>query len=302
MSLNYASGKLYFSQRASIFFDSDPPLKNIIFVAPFIAILQFGILTSWIFLVAYLKVWSIVCAVLILLIYFIIIESIVFKWKPIRDDFENAILADNEFKNISKRIIDIGDIFWTAIFTAPLCPCTVWYEPTKPLFEIRGQKTLKKVFLPLSNLLIITMLAISVSCLHTVTDFKMENDPPLTFCFANEYEYKSNLSIYLKVVNSTLTTESRWPLDFCQLSDCESTVRICAEGESETLLFDRVVLPILIFSLFLSFVSSLCLFYISNFDNLFDWSKALKFPIVNPILLQQYLMKYHFHDEIRDQR
>ncbi len=300
--MNYASGKLYFSQRASIFFNSDPPLKNILFVAPFIAVLQFGILASWIFLVAYLKVWSLVCTAIILLIYFITIESIVFQWKPIRDDFENAILADDEIKNVSKRIVDVGDIFWTAIFTALVCPCTVWYEPTKPLLKIQGKHTLTKLFLPLSNLLIITMLAISVSCLHTVTDFKMANNPPLTFCFANEYGNQSNQSMYFKLVNSTLTSESRWPLDFCLGSDCEPTVRICAEGESETLLFDVVVLPILIFSLLLSLMSSLCLFYISNFDNLYDWSKALKFPIVNPILLQQYLMKYDFHDEIREQR
>ena len=126
-SLNFASGKLYFSQRASVFFNSDPPLKNIIFVSPLISVLQFGYLASWIFLVAYLKVWSVVCTILILLIYFIMIKSLVER--------DNAILCENELQVVNKETVDIADIFSIATFTAIVCPCTVWHEPIRCQFH-----------------------------------------------------------------------------------------------------------------------------------------------------------------------
>jgi ankyrin repeat protein len=299
-SLNVASGKLFFTQRGSNYFYTDPPIRNIIFISPLIAAMQFGYLAAWIFLAAYLKVYVFVCALLILGIYVFTLEALILDWKPVMRDFENEVLVDKYLKNISIRKLDISHLFFTAVFTALVSPCTVWYEPTKPLFKLQEKLTLAKIFLPLSNLLIVSMLSISIFSLVKVNSFEITKHPPLTFCF--QTEYSSNISLFYSVKNLTVTSEARNALDLCNLNECYPAVRICGKEEGQNELFFTSICPVIIVLLFLSFLSSLLLSYLSNYDNLFECSKILHLPIVHPVLLQNYLKTFDFYQEEREER
>jgi ankyrin repeat protein len=197
---------------------------------------------------------------------------------------ENVIFADGFLKNVSKETLDVTHVYFTAIFTVLFSPFTVWCEPTLPLTKIEGKRSLAKLFLPLSNLFLTTMLSFCICICATIDNFQVDQMPPLSFCFPIENSTSS--SAFFKVINSNWTSETRNMLTFCNTVDCHRAIRVCQHGEQPTTLFANTICPLLIGLLILSFVLSLVLSYLSNYENLLDFSQC---RLVHPILLQKYL-------------
>jgi ankyrin repeat protein len=292
-SLNLTSGKLFFSQRASIFVNSDPSLLSILFILPIIGVIQFGYVSAWIFLAAYMKEYVFCCVAAILIVYSFVIKGLVLHWRPKQLGLENVILADEFLQHVSKKTMDVSHLYHTAIFTVLVSPFTVWCEPTLPLTKIQRKRSLAKLFLPVSNLFLITMLSLCICACATISNFQVDQKPPLSFCFPSENS--TSTSAFVKVINSNWTSETRNMLNLCNTENCHPAIRVCKHGEHPIDLFATKICPFLIGLLILSFVLSLFLSYLSNYENLLDLSKC---KLVHPVLLQKYLQNLTSKDTV----
>jgi ankyrin repeat protein len=217
-------------------------------------------------------------------VYSLVIKGLVLQWKLMKRGLENVILADEFLQHVSKKTLDVSHLYFTAIFTVLVSPFSVWCEPTLPLTKIQRKRSFAKLFLPLSNLFLITMLSMCIFACATMDNFKVNQTPPLSFCFP--IDNATDRVVFFTVINSNRTSETTQMLTFCNTDDCHPAIRACQNGEQPTDLFATTICPFLIGLLILSFALSLILSYLSNFDNLLNLSQC---KIIHPVFLQKYL-------------
>jgi ankyrin repeat protein len=224
------------------------------------------------------------CVTIILIVYSVVIRGLVLHWRPKLLSLENVILADGFLTHVRKKTLDVSHVYVTAIFTVLVSPFTVWCEPTFPLTKVQRKRSLAKLFLPLSNLFLITMLSFCLCVCARIDNFQVDQMPPLSFCFKTENSTTG--SAFFKVINSNWTSQTRNMLTLCNTDDCHPAIRVCQNGEQPADLFATTICPFLIGLLILSFALSLFLSYLSNYDNLLDFSQC---KIIHPVILQKYL-------------
>ena len=178
------------------------------------------------------------------------------------------------FLLIGKPILDNQtNVFWTAVFTAWMSPCTVWENNliTKSYFLLVSSST---------SLIIHCFSLISI-CLHVSLDELSLNLAPIFHC-------QNSTQVDMK--NVILTNKTF--INICHSGDsCFPIQRICSLSENSTDLFFTVVLPIVFSLLVVSFLASLCLQLLGNYNTMYKWSKRV-WPccsIIHFALLQDLL-------------
>ncbi len=184
---------------------------------------------------------------------FIVLKFLILKGKPFSDKYVN--------------------IFWTAVFTAWMSPCTVWENNliTKSYFLLVSSST---------SIIIHCFSLISI-CLHVSLDELPLHLAPIFHCQnSTQVEINSVILTNKTFINICHSEESCFPIQ-----------RICRKSESSTDLFFTVILPIGFLLLFASFLASLCLQLLGNYNILYRWSKHVWpcCPITHYAFLQDLL-------------
>jgi hypothetical protein len=253
LCLTLASVRLFYSQRLEQFTDVNPSFKQILFVFPLIMLQISGSVATLVLSAAYLREVVIALIVFHILVQFIVLNFFLLEGRPILDGQAN--------------------VFWIAVFTAWMSPCTVWSNNliTKSYFLLVSSST--SLITHCFNLIFI--------CICISLDGLSSNLAPLFHCFnATQVEVKN---VFL--TNKTF-------IKICNSEDsCLSIKRICAQSENSTALFFSVVLPIGFSLLFVSFLASICLQVLGNYNTMYKWSKRV-WPccsIIHFALLQDLL-------------
>jgi hypothetical protein len=188
------------------------------------------------------------------------------------------------FLLIGKPILDNQtNVFWTAVFTAWMSPCTVWENNliTKSYFLLVSSST---------SIIIHCFSLISI-CLHVSLDELSLHLAPIFHC-------QNSTQVDMK--NVILTNKTF--INICHSGDsCFPIQKICSQSESSTDLFFTVVLPIGFLLLVVSFLASLCLQLLGNYKTMYQWSKKFKCPIIHFALLQDLLRNPHKTEKLTAQ-
>jgi hypothetical protein len=259
LSLTLASVRLFYSQRLGRFPDVDPSFKLISFVFPLIMLQISGSVASLVLSAAYLREVVIALIVFHILAQFIVLKFFLLKGNPILDNQTN--------------------IFWTAIFTSWMSPCTVWSNNLKT----------KSYFLLVSSctsIIIHCFSLISICIYISLYDLSSKLAPKFHCHNASQDEIK----------NVFLTSQTF--INICWSNDsCFPTQRVCSESENSTELFFTVILPIGLSLLFVSFLASYCLQFLGNYKTMYHWSMQFKCPILNFAMLDDLLRNHQKTEE-----
>ena len=228
----------------------------ILFALPFVILQILGLLFSLVILASYFKGLVLLQIGFIILANFIVLKFILFKGDPFTDvkslyDKVYGIYVQERRSHESKSI------FWTAILTSWISPCTVW----------ANNLTLKSYFLLTSSLTTIAAQVICILCTYVFILFDqldINSNPPITHCFQNlshshNLTEENNIFKLMKICNE----------------NCRPIQRQCSENEIPTDLLFEVVGPIGLGLLCLSFVASVCLQVLGNYRVMHDWSKKM---------------------------
>jgi hypothetical protein len=184
LALVLSSVKLFYSQRLGTFLDVDPSIKMIIFVAPLIAQQLLFPLFSLIMMAAYFKVFVIVAISIIMLANVAVLNSNCLKQKLYCKIGNLYSFNDQKIKNGKK---ESEEIFYTAILTSWLSPCTVWCHNFK----------FKSYFLIVNSLTTLLGHAAGIISVFILTYFgvlKMDllqtENPPITHCFIPQHNLR----------------------------------------------------------------------------------------------------------------
>ncbi len=176
------------------------------------------------------------------------------------------------FLLIGKPITDNQtNVFWTAVFTAWMCPCTVWENNliTKSYFLLVSSSTS----------IIIHWFSLIFICIYIYLDKLSLHLAPIFHC---------HNSTQVEMKNVMLTNKTF--IIICQGNDsCFPTKRVCSESENSPDMFFTFVLPIGLALLFVSFLASFCLQLLGNYNTMYKWSKSLCCPIIHFAMLQDLL-------------
>ena len=180
LSLILSSVKLFYAQRLGRFRDVDPSIKMIIFAALPITLQLLFPLFSLILMASYFKVYVTVCIAIIILA-----NAAVLKSKCLKQKLECNISFLYKFSNdiYTKGKKESEEIFFTAILTSWVSPCTVWCSSLN----------LKSYFLIANSLTTLIGHAAGIASVFILTYFevlKMDplqtGNPPITHCFMNQ--------------------------------------------------------------------------------------------------------------------
>ncbi len=243
--------RLFYSQRLGRFPDVDPSFKLIAFVFPLVMLQITGSAASLVLSAAYLKEVVIALIVFHIVAQFIILTCVLLKGRPISDNQTN--------------------VFWTAVFTAWMSPCTVWENNliSKSYFLLVSSST---------SIIIHCFSLISISLYISFGDLS-SSSAPIFHC---------HNTTQIEMKNVTLTNQ--FLINICQSNDsCFPIKRVCSESENSTNFFFTVVLPIGLSLLFVSFLASFCLQFIGNYNTMYKWSKSVCCPIIHFAMLQDLL-------------
>jgi hypothetical protein len=200
---------------------------------------------------AYLREVVIALIVFHILAQFIVLKFLLLKGKPISDNQTN--------------------VFWTAIFTAWMSPCSVWENNliTKSYFLLVSSST--KIIIHCFSLISI--------CIYISFDDLSSSLAPIFHCHNTTQIEMKNVSL----TNKTF-------INICQSNDsCFPIQRVCSESEKSTNLFFTVILPISFSLLSVSFLASFCLQLLGNYNTMYKWSKTVYCPIIHFAMLQDLL-------------
>jgi len=182
LSITFASIKLFYSQRLGKYSDLDPTIRMIMFVALPVTILIVGPLSSVVCMAAYFKENVIVCIIIISALIALVLKSPYLEDLLYDDDDLEEAYKSYELKqtHISKDVKrrakrDREAIFFTAIFTSWISPCTMWFSESKFIF-VSSLTNLFGHFVGIASILIF----ISTAALP------LNDNPPITHCFKNE--------------------------------------------------------------------------------------------------------------------
>ncbi len=251
LCLTLASVRLFYFQRLGRFPDVDPSFKLIVFVFPLIMLQITGSVSSLVLLAAYLREVVIAIIVFHILAQFIVLKFVLLKGRSISDNQTN--------------------VFWTAVFTAWMSPCTVWENNliTKSYFLLVSSNTS----------IIIHYLSLIYICIYISLDDLSSSLAPIFHCHNTTQDEMKNVF---------LTNQAF--INICQSNDsCFPTQRVCSESENSPDLFFTVVLPIEFLLLFSSFLASICLQLLGNYNTMYKWSKKIKCTIIHFAMLQDLL-------------
>ncbi len=251
LCLALASVRLFYSQRLEIFPEVDPSFKLIVFVFPIIMLQIIGSVATLVLSAAYLREVVIALIVFHILAQFIVLKFFLLKGNPILDNNNN--------------------VFWTAVFTAWMSPCTVWENNliTKSYFLLVSSST---------SIIIHCFSLISI-CIYISVDDLSSSLVPIFHC--------QNTTL-IEMKNVTLTNQTL--INICQSEDlCFPMQRVCSESENSTYVFLTVILPIGFSLLFVSFLASFCLQLLGNYNTMYKWSKTVYCPIIHFAMLQDLL-------------
>ena len=209
---------------------------------------------------------------------FVVLYFMYFQ-KTNREEIKNLYNNCSKPNARGKKIMhnETFSIFFTSIFTAWVSPCSVWsvYYLYKTHFLL-----VSSTITCLCQLVNI----ISIYCyINLYSDISGDTRPPLTtHCFTNiTFNDLENIS------NSTFIS---WSI--CDLDECKPYVRVCEEGEKPCQLFNQFIGPIGFSLIGITFLASLCLQKISDYQFMYIWSKKLACccsPIITFTFLQDRL-------------
>ena len=165
-SLTMSSIRLYFYQRLGVYSDKDPPMPNMIIVAPFIFFQNIILIFSWAAISSYLKLVVILCVFLVICVNFLTIQTFIFHWKH-----ERKIMSAQKRKILERNIeSEISSCFWTALLTPWISPYTVWFNALA-----NDNKIIEKHFLVLLSLPSITTVSFCIGALYAYLIFDANN-------------------------------------------------------------------------------------------------------------------------------
>jgi hypothetical protein len=194
--------------------------------------------------------------VIALIVFHVVAQFIVLKFFLLKG---NPILDNN------------NSVFWTAVFTAWMSPCTVWENNliTKSYFLLVSSST---------SILIHSLSLISICIYISVDEFSLHLVPILHCQNSTQVEMKNVFLTNQTFINICQSNESCFPIQ-----------RVCSESENSTDLFFAVVLPIVFSLLFVGLLASFCLQLLGNYNTMYKWSRKVFCPIIHFAMLQDLL-------------
>ena len=290
VSLTFSSIKLFYSHRLGIYSDSDPPLKNLLLISPLIVLQNFGILTCWVFIAAYLKEFILICVIFVMAMSYVAVQTFIFKWNS-KKRKADAISCKVPVTELEK---EVKHCFWTAIFVSWISPCSVWFNTSQSNDSKSKAKTSPKPFLLVLSAGSISAATLCVSCIYVFLAVTTDNNRkfPITHCVNFTSNDSSKLTCAFERLNNSdiaINQTSCWYI--CEDNTCKSVERICLDGEQPTDLFFKIIGPSLFGLLFISLASSVGLQFLGNFHKLYKMSEKIPFinPIIHPSLLVDIL-------------
>jgi hypothetical protein len=220
-----------------------------------------GSVASLVLSAAYLQEIFLALIMLHILTQFVVLKYFLLKGKPISDNQTN--------------------VFWTAVFTAWMSPCTVW----------ENNLITKSYFLIVSSSLsiIIHSLSLISICIHISWDELSYHLSPIFHCHNSTQDEMKNVILTNKTyINICQSNESCFPIQ-----------RTCLQSENSTDLFFTVILPIGFSCLIVSFLASFCLHLLGNYNTMYKWSRNVWHccPIIHFAMLQDLLRNPQETDE-----
>ncbi len=167
-----------------------------------------------------------------------------------RSNHENINVNDKE-----KSKLNSNKIFWTAVSTAWLSPCTVW----------SNNLTRNAFFLLVSSAASLLVHICSFICLWALSAFDKipASLPPIIHCFDS-----TNISM---IGSSNRSFYSM--IKICHNNElCLPVQRLCAESELPSDFFNFTVGPLGLSLLALSLLASACLQQLGNYQTMYKWS------------------------------
>jgi len=285
------TSKLFFAQRLGKYADTDPPIKHLLFVSPFIMCQNIGLLATWIVLTAYIREYVIVCIFLLTGFVYLTLQGFVFRWTTKNmaiDAISNGVLQSKEANRRSQNI------FVVAILTSWISPCSVWCNN----IVYRAKKYswfLANYFLLLSSISSVFSLTISLLSLYSVTNLSSliqnKTNVPVSHC-VNQY---SNENSKFRVSNN-----DSW-IYICQSDErCKPVIRLCGKDEEPTDALLKYIIPILLSILLLSVLSSCCLQFLGDYEKMFFWSRFVlkEKPLLHYSIIKDNIeMRYQYSEE-----
>jgi hypothetical protein len=244
-----ASTKLFFTQRLGEFSNEDPSAKMIFILFPINIFLLLGPVLSVVLFAAYFEGYFIVSIAIIILVAFATLKSFYYRKQHIKDITKNDYSEQKEKGTRESELM-----FYTAVFTSWISPCTVW----------KNNKNCRSKFIFISSAIchilhLINLLSISLLVDHGY--FYPPDHPPITHCI--DETNQANFS------NFRYSYEYSTLFEICQPEDtCLPGVRICSKTENPQDLLNHYLLPIGLGLLFVSFCASAILQIFGNNNHL----------------------------------
>ena len=269
------SNKIYLSHRIQYDAKAKRSILNILSVLLFILLQLVGHVTVWTIIYVCFAQWAYLCILLTVFAYCLMLMFVITNaFKTVKRAEENI---DPSYK--SK---DIKVIYWTAVVSSWISPCTTWWNNLTYSSRLKRTTSKKKklfLFIAQSNFsTLCEFLTVSVIffLLNNTEFLKTTNEEggPIVNCIQN---------IYLS--NQTYTNFS-W-IKIRTFGDaCKSDIRICQDGERPMDLFATLIPTICIPLLLLAFTSSTVLNFIGKFTWPLLFVDFLSFVYFNLFIIQ----------------
>ncbi len=264
LSLVLASSRLFYSQRLGSFSDHGPSWKMTLMAAIPIMFLLPGLLYALIFIASYYRVFVILVIVLASAMNYFVLNFMYNNKSQTEEVTDSFYKTGKEYGTKETKFI-----FWMAVFTAWISPCTVW----------TNNFAKKTRFLLVSSSLTIAVDLLSVSIVYfLVCKAGLINNinPPISHCHELNTENKLfNTSKYQLYFNSN---SSGSILHICRSNDpCLQIIRICSENEGLLENYDFWCYILGFSLLLLSWFASVCLQSMGSYTKLQMLARKWKF-------------------------
>jgi hypothetical protein len=179
-------------------------------------------------------------------------------------------------------------VFFIAIFTAWIAPCTVWVNSL----------TTKSYFLLITSITGVCLHSLNIASIYWYLSFNnlsANAEPPITHCFED-----ADNSSFVQFWSSDSNNSSLAILGICKNVYCLPKIRLCSANETPTDLFYNKVGPIGFLLLLIGLCSASCLQIIGNYYDLFQWSKnILHLSLLHDFLRNSDVLSDEIVDEIK---
>jgi len=238
LSLCYGSSKLYYSQRLGKLAEENPCLKMTVIATVTSMAIIMSSLYSYTIMAIYFQQF-----VVFMMLMTIIVQTLTLKFLYFKKEDQKKIykLLYNNQNIYGKR--ESQAIFFRAILTAWISPCTVWIPNTYFLLISSGVNELVHLLCMLFTI-----------CLGNFTTMFLNLSPSILNCLPAYQNY--NHSKYRFVSNGTLSNFFQ-VFELCEsFEDCLPVIRICSKYELPTDIFMNLITPIWAFLIVFSLLST----------------------------------------------